>query len=118
MNIHAIYNYELVTVSREVVDDEIERIIDAAAEELQNLRFADAVISGSIVNRKFEIFIPASGDTFADIAQKVDSGIRSAFHTAGVHTPGWPEVDDFPVRLERREITFKEPDPDGELAGV
>ena len=101
-----------------LLDEEVERIIDSVMDELQSLGFEDAVIGGSVATRVFEIFIPCAGETFMEVADRIDSGIRSAFHAAGVCTPEWQGPQDLPVRMERREVTFKDPEADGQLTSV
>ena len=112
MKINTTYTCELIPAEGCIpTDDDVEAIIAVVTDELIALGFADAVISGSIVRRTFEISTPATGVTFIAIAERIDSGIRAAFHAAGVATPEWPGIETG-LRLERREINFKDPSPD------
>ena len=118
MKIDSTYNVELIAQPGAVLSDtEVERIIDRTMDELIHLGFENAVISGSVDRRTFELFIPWEEPTFLEIVQRIDSAVRSAFHAAGVATPEWP-VDQSPVRMERREVTFKDPDIDEHLTPV
>lgn len=106
------------------IEDDIAAIISATTDELIALGYGDTTIGGSLVTRRFDIDIVVDGakyndaDGWVDVPRMladVDSAIRSAFHTAGVSTPGWPVLPNA-LRFERREINVREADGDSVAA--
>jgi hypothetical protein len=108
-----IYQCELLPEpDTELTDDSVESIIEKVADELDTLGLDSAVISGSIATRRFTIDLTVTGLGFGEIATRVDSSVRAAFHAAGVATPEWDQHNHVRViaRMERSSVRIQAPE--------
>ncbi len=104
-------DYDGQVASQEECQTELDIIFDTTMSELLKLDgVEDPIMSGSLTTQTVEVTLLASGDSITTAITAGESALRTAFHTAGVGTPGWDDssrasVDWRKIEADRDDTT-------------
>jgi hypothetical protein len=78
----------------------LEKLLDAAMDELVKLDVTDPSIGGTLTEGDVEFSLAVEADTLETATVHAFGTIRAAIHAAGGGTPGWPEFRGEGVRAQ------------------
>lgn len=89
-----------------------DKALKVSTAELYSLGLRDVGIVRNKTDRRFwmSVLVETEGDYLDSVATHTWSSLRSAFHAAGIATPGWPKAADASVLVRMRSLKATEKD--------
>lgn len=105
--------------SQEGRETELDTIFDTTMSELLKLDgVEDPIMSGSLTTQTVEVTLLASGDSITTAIAAGESALRTAFHSAGVGTPGWDDSSRASVDWRKIEADRDDTAPEANRGGA